>query len=438
MKEKKRTAITGLGILTPAGAGKEIFWENCLKGKSYTTPYQKLKDFQLKSQAVGKIDGFEPRDFLMTENELPRLGRPMQFAIAGTVQAISDAGLKFTTLDRERIGICIGNATADTPFSEGQYMAIQALWESGNTEPVNFYPYIDEHLYFKSMFSNISTEIAARFGIMGPVLTMVTGCTAGIDAIACGFEMIRAGEADIVIAGAAEAPLTFLNMVAFNVIEPAPKIQFPQRTSSLSERGSNSFVLAEGCGICLLEEWEHARNRNAHLYAEITGFNTTNNPLPMFELKGDGEQLAQTINKVLNDAGIKPDQVGYISTPGSLIPALNTIETNAYKKVFGNPTNKLPISSTKPIIGHSLGAASAIEIIQCCLALERGIIPSPVNPDLPVSQRDSNWVPGKPQKKQVDIILTNAVGISGINSVMVLMRPGFNPNKTENATNTRT
>lgn len=430
--KKRRVAITGVGILTSAGIGKEMFWENSLKGKSYTTPYHDFQEFQLKSRVAGRIEGFEPRDFFMTEAELPRLGRPSQLAIAGTVQATVDAGLNFANLNRERIGVCIGNAIADTPLSEQQYLAIRPLLESGSTAQGSTDPaalktlesLVDEHLYFKSMFSCISTEIASRFGIMGPVLTMVTGCTSGIDAIGCGFEMIRSGEADLVIAGAAEAPLTLMTMASFDVVgATSKKNEIPHKASSPFDLTRCGFVLAEGCGICMLEEWEHARRRKAHIYAEAASYATNNNSVHMTNLDGDGSHLAQTIALALKDAGLEPDMIGYINAHGSSTQQNDLYETQAYKKAFGDLAYRIPISSTKSIVGHPLGAASAIEIVHCCLALERGIIPPSLNLDTPDPRCDLDYVPNQYREKQVDVMLTNANGFSGIHAVMILKRP---------------
>jgi 3-oxoacyl-(acyl-carrier-protein) synthase len=423
---QKRVAITGVGVLTPAGIGKEAFWKNSLKGKSYTTSYHDFPDFQLKSRVVAKIDDFDAQDFSLTGEEVLRLGRPTQLAIAGTLQALTDAGVDLAKQDQfnlERVGVCIGNAIADTPFSEQQYLAVRPLLESPDANQSELYPLVDEHLYFKAMFSCISTEIAGRFGIMGPVLTMATGCTSGIDAIGCGFEMIRDGEADLVISGATEAPLTLMTMASFDVVGATSKKNHPpHKASSPFDLTRSGFVLAEGCGICILEEWEHARRRHAHIYAEVLSFASNNNAVHMTNLDGDGTHLAQTIDMALKDAGLEPGMIGYINAHGSSTQQNDLYETNAYKKAFGGQAYRIPISSTKSIVGHPLGAASAVEMVHCCLALEKGIIPPTLNLDTPDPQCDLDYVPNRHREKQVDVLLTAANGFSGIHSVMILAR----------------
>jgi 3-oxoacyl-(acyl-carrier-protein) synthase len=419
----RRVVITGVGVLSSAGIGKETFWENSLTGRSFVTSYKDFAEFQLRSRIKGSIGNFNCHDFCIDEEEKERMGRPTQLAVAGTCEALKDSKIDLHQEDLQRIGVCIGNAIADTPCSERQFLDIRESTLGNKNDGRDLDNVLDRHLYFKSMFSCISTEISAKFGFKGNTFSMVTGCTSGIDAAGYAFEAIREGDVDIMVSGATEAPLTLMTFTSFDVVgATSKKSATPEKASSPFDATRDGFVLAEGCGILIFEELEHALHRGAPIYGEVAGFATNNNGMHMTDLHENGEALSQTIDMALNEAGIGPGDIQYINAHGSSTQQNDLFETNAYKKSFGHHIYEIPISSTKSIVGHPLGAASAIELVHCCLVLQRNKVPPTVNLDSPDPRCDLDYIPHLSREHDVDAVLTNANGFSGIHSAMILRR----------------
>lgn len=413
----RRVVITGMGLLTPLGNTLEHFWENSLQGKVGYDRLQGYEDMNLKSRVVGTIPAFEPLGRTADEAVRGAMGRPAILAVNAAVRAVEDAGLEFTKELRERSGVCIANAIADTPFSERTFLGLTASGQG----PID-YGLGEGDLYRKGMFSYIAFDVAHQFGLQGEALVMSTGCTGGIDAVGYGYESIAAGEHDVMLCGASEAPISSMTISSFDAIG-ALTTKFnddPKRASRPFERSRSGFVLSEGCAVVVLEELEHALRRNAPIYGEVTGFASTNNAYHMTDLPQDGEALALTMNEALRTAGIRPEEIGYINAHGSSTPQNDAFETAAYKRTFGEYAYSIPISSTKSMTGHPLSAASAIEIVHCLLALNEGYVPPTANLDEPDPACDLNYVPKQAVKRELDKILTNASGFSGIHSAMVL------------------
>lgn len=417
----KRIVVTGLGVLASCGIGKDDFWKNSLSGKSYITSYDEFKNFKLNSRVKGSIDHFNYKNFNMTDEEANRMGRHTQLAMAAAMESIEDAKLSLDTIDKEHVGVCVANAIADTPYSEQQFLKIHTHFNKEYSKSLE--DLIDPNLFAKAMFNCLSTEIAAKYGFKGHVFTMSTGCTSGIDAAGYSMEAIRNGEMNIMVCGASEAPLTCMTFASFDVIgATSKKNKFPEQASSPFDRTRDGFVLAEGCGILVFEEQEHALKRNAHIYAEVIGYATYNNAWHMTDLPEDGLALATTIKMALNDANVKPEEIDYINTHGSSTPQNDFFETQAFKKVFGERAYHIPISATKSITGHPLGAASAVELVQSCLVFENNKIPPTVNLNHPDPSCDLDYVPHHFREQKVNMLMRVASGFSGIHSVMILKR----------------
>lgn len=418
----RRVVITGMGLLTPLGNTPENFWMNSLQCKVGYDSLQGYEHMALKSRVTGRIPDFEHLGRTAEEAAREGMGRPGILAVNAAIRAVADAQLEFTKEMRERSGVCIANAIADTPFSEQTFLQVTEGGQGPIAQGLR-----QDDLYRKGMFSYIAFDVAHEFGLQGEALVMSTGCTGGIDAVGYGYESIAAGEHDIMICGAAEAPISSMTIASFDAIG-ALTSKFnddPKRASRPFELNRSGFVLSEGCAVVVLEELEHALRRQARIYGEVTGFSSTNNAYHMTDLPQNGEALSLTMNEALENAGIEAGEVQYINAHGSSTPQNDAFETAAYKRTFGELAYSIPISSTKSMVGHPLSAASAIEIVHCLLALNEGYIPPTANLDEPDPSCDLNYVPGQALKRDLYHILTNASGFSGIHSAMILARSEF-------------
>jgi 3-oxoacyl-(acyl-carrier-protein) synthase len=273
------------------------------------------------------------------------------------------------------------------------------------------------------MFNTPSIEISARYGLKGICDTLSTGCTAGTDSMGFGLETIQDGEHDVMVCGAAEAPITPITFGAFDVVSVlSARNDDPEKASRPFDKKRDGFVLSEGAGILILEELNHALKRGAHIYAEVTGFGTSCNAFHMTDLPADGQAMANCINLALKDAGMKPKEIEYISAHGSSTRMNDIFETNAYKMVFGDYAYKLPISSLKSMIGHPLAAANAVELTVCSMIFEKNILPPTINQEEKDPLCDLDYIPNQARQQKVNTILKTSSGFSGIHSSLILRR----------------
>ena len=415
---KKRVVVTGIGVLSPNGIGKEAFFEGMVSGKS---AIRKVTDFdvsQFHSQIAAQIKDFDPFYFGLTKEEVERMDRYVQFAVACVEMAIEDAKLLLNKEEKERIGVCLANAICGTRYMEEEFLRVTNFGKEP-IDPRKVRPF----LYDASMFNTPSSEIASRYKLKGICTTVSTGCTAGTDAVGFAYEAIQNGEADIMITGAAEAPLCPITFAAFDVLNViSSRNDEPEKASRPFDKERDGFVLSEGCGILILEELNHALKRGAHIYCEITGFGTCCNAYHMTDLPEDGDAMAACINFTLKDAKLPPEAIDYINAHGSSTKQNDVFETNAYKKVFGKNAYKIPISSLKSMIGHPLAAANSIELVACALVFERDILPPTINQEVPDPVCDLDYIANKAREKRVNHILKTSSGFSGIHSSMILSR----------------
>lgn len=416
----KRVVVTGLGVITPIGIGKEEFWRNNIVGKSGITKLPMFDKFNFNSKVYGYVKDFDPKKLGLTLSEIRRMDRITQFGTVCSDLAIMDAKIDWSLIDKKRVGVNIGNAVAGTKFMDEEF---NVLTNEGKEiiDPTDVSPYA----YSRSMPNTTSNEIAYRYGVKGVTCTTTTGCTAGIDAIGFAYDEIRNGDLDMMICGAAEAPITPVTIAAFEAINTlSTNNEPPEMGSRPFDNTRNGFVLAEAAGVMILEEFEHAVNRNAHIYAEIVGYGSTNNAIHMTGLQPDGADLARAIEIAIKEAGIEPKEIDYINAHGSSTKQNDINETGAFKKVFGEDAYKIPISSTKSMTGHPLGAASAVEAVVCCLALENNFAPPTINYREKDEKCDLNYIPNKGINKELNIVLTDASGFSGLHSAMIFKKLG--------------
>jgi minimal PKS ketosynthase (KS/KS alpha) len=413
-----RVMITGIGVVAPGGVGRAAFWQTLVTGKSTADLVQLDNLDQFRSQVVAAVSDWDPVQSGLTEEDLTRTSRHTQFGFVAAAEALAESGLRLSDIDAARIGVAAGTAIGSTSRLEQEYLVVSKQATEFNVDPALATPY----LYHAMTPSTLSAEIAAKYHIQGPVVTVSTGCTAGIDAIAHGFEWIRDGDADVVIAGASEAGICPVNMASFDAIKgTTPRNTEPKTASRPFDQLRNGFVLGEGSAFLILESLEHARERNAPvIYGELKGYGSALNAYHMTGLQRDGLDIVQAIEEALRMADLAPQDIQYINSHGSSTRQNDVHETNAFKTVWKDQAYTIPISSIKSMIGHSLGAIGAIEIAACALILQYGIIPPTINYQVPDPECDLDYVPNVAREQTVKNIVSTASGFGGFQSALVL------------------
>ena len=413
-----RAIITGIGVVAPGGVGRDAFWRTLITGKSAAELIQIDAPERFRSRAVAAIPDWDPYQFGLSEEEVARTSRHSQFGLVAAAEALSESGLDLAGLDTTRLGIAAGTAIASTFRLEQEYMVVSKQATEFNVDPSLASPY----LYHAMSPTSLSAEIAARYAAQGPVVTISTGCTAGIDALAHAFEWIRDDEVDVVIAGASEAGICPVNIASFDAIKgTTPQHDSPKTASRPFDQTRNGFVLAEGSAFLILESLEHAMQRRAPIiYGEIRGYGNALNAYHMTGLQRDGLDMVQAIEAALDMAKIAPADIQYINAHGSSTRQNDLHETNAFKKIWQEQAYSIPVSSIKSMIGHSLGAIGAIEIAACALILWHGIIPPTINYQTPDPECDLDYVPNVAREQAVKHIVSTASGFGGFQSAVVL------------------
>lgn len=415
----ERVVITGIGVVTPGGIGKEAFWQTLVSGTpTYDlAPVDGLERF--RSQIVAAFTDWEPSLYGLTTAEIERTSRHSQFGLVAVAEAWAEYGIDVERLDTTRLGVSAGTAIGSTYRLEQEYLAVSRNATDFQVDPA----LASSYLYHAMSPTSLSAEIAAKYHARGPVVTVSTGCTAGLDAIAHAFEWIRDGEADVVIAGAAEAGVCPVNMASFDAIKAtSPQRHTYQTASRPFDATRNGFVLGEGSAFLILERLEHAQRRGAPVYAEIKGYGSSLNAYHMTGLQRHGEDMSQAIRMALIAAEVQPEAVQYINAHGSSTVQNDIHETNAFKNVWQKQAYDIPISSIKSMIGHSLGAIGAIETAACALIIQHNTIPPTINYHTPDLACDLDYVPNTARKQQVDVLISTASGFGGFQSALVLCR----------------
>lgn len=418
MGSKRRVVITGIGIISPNGIGKDAAWDAFSKGKSAVRLIEHFDVSLFNTKIAAEVKDFDPFQYGLTHSDVIRMDRYVQFAVVAAEMAVRDSNLRFDQEDCERIGVCLANAICGTKYMEEEFSLVTDNGR-GPIDPTK----VRVDLYDAAMFNTPSIEIAAKEGLKGICSTLSTGCTAGTDSIGFAYETIQDGEQDVMITGAAEAPITPITFGAFDVINVlSVRNDNPESASRPFDMKRDGFVLSEGAGILVLEELNHALKRNAHIYCEIVGFGTSCNAFHMTDLPADGTAMARCIELALGDAGLRPQDIDYVNAHGSSTRMNDIFETNAYKMVFGDYAYKLPMSSLKSMIGHPLAAANAIELAICAMIFEKDLLPPTINQEEKDPQCDLDYIPNKARPQKVNTILKTSSGFSGIHSSLILKR----------------
>ncbi len=409
---ERRVVVTGLGVVAPNGIGKEEFWGALESGRSGVARISRFDPAPFPCQCAGEVKGFDPADYI-ERKRLKRMDRTAHLAFSAAKMAIKDSNLDFKKEDTSKIGVVLGVAAGGYGYILEQQ---NVFLEKG---PMRINPFT----VIASFSDSSSSQIAIEFELGGPNFSVSSACSSGLDAIGYVFKAIRSGEMNVAVTGGADAPVFPGILASFCMLRAlSTNNSEPEKASRPFDRKRDGFVLGEGAGILILEELEHARERNAHIYAEVLGYGITCDAFHITQPRPDGEAAARAIQLALKDANINPEEIDYISAHGTSTPLNDKNETMVIKKIFGDYAYKIPISAAKSMLGHLIGAAGPVELIAGVLAMEKGLIPPTVNYEHPDPDCDLDYVPNKARKAKIDTILKNSFGFGGKNSALVVRR----------------
>ncbi len=407
---RTRVVITGLGAITPLGHTVKETWSALLDGRSGVGPITLFDAAPLLTRIAAEVKGFDPVAEL-GHKLARRVDRFTQFALVATRQAIDQAKLIISETNRDRIGAIIGTGIGGigTLFEEvRKYLERGPRWVSPFTVPM-------------MLPDTAAGQVAITFGLRGPNMAVVTACASSSNAIGEAAEMIRRGDADMMVAGGAEAGIVPVAMAGFSVMDAISKRNDdPERASRPFDRDRDGFVAAEGSAALMLESYEYAKARGANILAEVVGYASTNDAYHITAPAQSGAGAAACMKLALEDANLQPSQIGYINAHGTSTRLNDTSETAAIKTVFGETAYDVPISSTKSMTGHLLGAAGAVEALFCVKALEEGVLPPTINYETPDPTCDLDYVPNTKRKKELHYVMSNSFGFGGHNATLIL------------------
>ncbi len=410
---KRRAVVTGVGVVTSLGRKVDVFWDRIVRGDSGVGPITLFDVSGYRVQFGGQVHWEPENEDICTAKDLKRLDRFTQFAIGAAKDAAADSGLDFSKEEPYRCGVVIGSG-------------IGGLWEFETQEERMLHKGIDKVSPFtipKLMVNSASGHVSSLYGAKGPNFAVATACASAANSIGSALRAIQYGDADVMITGASEAALTPIGLAGFqNMRALSFRGDAPQQASRPFDADRDGFVLAEGAGVIVIEELEHARRRGARIYAELKGYGASGDAGHITQPDEEGRGGAHAMTMALQDAGIGPEAVDYINAHGTSTPLGDVAETKAVKRVFGGHAKRLAISSTKSNLGHTLGASGGIEAVVCSLTINRGVITPTINLDTPDPECDLDYVPKVARDAKVDIAMSNSFGFGGHNASLVFAR----------------
>jgi act minimal PKS ketosynthase (KS/KS alpha) len=421
----RQPVITGIGVIAPGGNGVKAFWQLLTEGRSVARQITAFDASGFRSRIAAECD-FDPVAEGLSPREARRMDRAAQFAVSCVREALADSGVEIDSgtshgVPGERVGVVVGSAVGNTISLEQEYLVVS----DGGREWLVDHRYSSPHLYQHLVPSSLATEVAWESGALGPVTTISTGCTSGLDAVGYAAALIREGSADVVVAGATDAPISPITVACFDAIKAtSPDNDKPETASRPFDRDRKGFVLGEGAAMFIVEERAAATARGAHVYCELAGFASRSNAFHMTGLRPDGREMAEAITAAMRAAQIDAGQIGYINAHGSGTKQNDRHETMAFKRSLGNRAYQVPVSSIKSMIGHSLGAIGSLEVAACALALRHQVVPPTANLETPDPECDLDYVPHTAREAVVDVVLSVGSGFGGYQSAMLLARPG--------------
>ncbi|GCE28659.1 putative polyketide beta-ketoacyl synthase 1 [Dictyobacter alpinus] len=416
----RRVVITGLGVVSPAGIGKDAFWENLMQGRSGAVNLNDVScctlfgHHEFGAQVVCEAPGFDP-EVHHVPSAYHKADRFIQFAFAAAHQAFHDSRLHQDSWDASRMGITLATAICGTQTLDRDF-ALATNYGKEQLDASKVSPY----LYSAAMGNSAALAVGALYGVQGECSTVSTGCIGGLDAISYAYESIAYGDHDLMLAGASEAPITPITIAAFDIINCLSHHTNPSSASRPFNQDRNGFVLSEGAGIVVLEEREHALARQAPIYAEITGCAVAEHAMHMTDMSPEGKDLARAIEQALVNAHKEPADIDFVNAHGTSTPQNDYYETLALKQSLGARAHEIPVNSTKSMIGHALAAASAVEIIACAMSIQAQSIHPTINLVNPDPRCDLDYVANCGRDYNYQRLLTTASGFSGLHAAMVI------------------
>lgn len=409
---KRRVVVTGLGIISPVGIGVQDAWSNIVAGKSGITNITRFDASAFSSQVAGEVKGFDVTQHL-SPKDARRMDIFIQYGLVAGIEAVKDAGIEVTEENAERIGVNIGSGIGGLPMIEDT----ELVYQEGGPRKISpfFIP--------GSIINMISGNLSIMFGFKGPNLAMVTACTTATHCIGDSARLIEYGDADIMIAGGAESCISPLAVGGFGSARAlSTRNDDPATASRPWDVDRDGFVIGEGAGVLVLEEYEHAKKRGAKIYCEVAGFGMSADAYHMTSPSENGEGAARCMRNALKNAGINTDQVDYVNAHGTSTPAGDVAETNAAKGFFGDHVRKVAISSTKSMTGHLLGAAGGVEAVFSSLAVRDQIAPPTINIFNQDPLCDLDYVPNVARQLKIDVAISNSFGFGGTNGTLVFRK----------------
>ncbi|CAM5561641.1 beta-ketoacyl-[acyl-carrier-protein] synthase family protein [Streptomyces aurantiogriseus] len=415
----RRVAVTGIGIVAPGGIGVPAFWDLLSNGRTATRGITFFDPAGLRSRIAAECD-FDPAAHGLDPQDTARSDRYIQFALVAGQEAVRDAGIDLARENPWRVGVSLGTAVGGTTRLEHDYVLVShkgQRWDVDHQEA-------EPHLHRAFAPSTLASTVAERFEARGPVQTVSTGCTSGLDAVGYAFHTIEEGRADVCIAGASDSPISPITMACFDAIKAtSPNNDDPAHASRPFDADRNGFVMGEGGAVLVLEELEHAKARGAHVYCELSGYATFGNAYHMTGLTREGLEMARAIGVALDHARLDGTAVDYVNAHGSGTQQNDRHETAAVKRALGQHAYGTPMSSIKSMVGHSLGAIGAIEVVACVLALAHQVVPPTANYETPDPECDLDYVPRVARERKLNTVLSVGSGFGGFQSAVILNRP---------------
>ena len=404
-----RVVITGMGVLCPLGLNVAATWEALIAGKSGIDYITLFDPELLETKFAGEVKGFEPTDYI-NRKDARRMDRFTQLAVAASLQAVKQAGLQINSMNQDNIGVIVGSGIGGltTLFEQ-----IGVLLERG---PGRVSPFLAPMM----ICDMAAAQISIALGVKGPNLCITSACSSGSDAIGAAYEFIKHGDAQAMIAGGSEAIINPVGIAAFNALKAiSTRNSEPQLASRPFDAERDGFIISEGSGLLVLESLAHAQKRGANILAEILAYGASADAYHITQPDEEGEGAARAMQMALNKAGVATTEIDYINAHGTSTPLNDKVETMAIKTVFGDYAYHIPISSTKSMLGHLIGAAGAVEAAICILVIQNGLIPPTINLTHPDPECDLDYVPNVARRAKVTTALSNSFGFGGHNSVLV-------------------
>ncbi len=409
---ERRVVITGIGVVTPIGNDLASFWQSLKEGRSGVRRYEAFDSEQFACKIGGEVKDFDPKAFYKTPKDVKRTDRYTQLAVAAAKMGLDDSGLDLSALDLDRVGVMIGSGVGGLATMEEQ---IAKTLQRG---PDRTSPFM-----IPMMISNMASGfISMEYGLRGPNMSIVTACATANHCMGEAWRIIKFGDADIILAGGSEACIIPVGIAGFSAMRAVSfRNDEPEKASRPFDKDRDGFVMGEGAGVLFLEEYEHAKKRGARIYCELAGYGLTADAYHMSAPQPEGEGAARCMRMAMRHAGVNPEEVDYINAHGTSTPMGDICETKALKLAFGaHARDGLLVSSTKSMTGHLLGAAGAVEMAACVMAMQEGVVPPTINLDTPDPECDLDYVPHTARERKVKVAISNSFGFGGHNSSVLI------------------